>query len=134
MNNLLRRNKTLNLLGTAFLIVSLSACTDGGIESQIAERFPIEVEGCLCRHLDFEEDSFKGTSYQEMIDSCNQTIREGHPSLPEDIHSAPPIDSLRCSEIVTDWQKEVAAHNQEEQVNKVHFKEFLQPNSTDSED
>lgn len=112
-------------LGTVTgLCVYLAACSESDAIGDLKSKYPIEIESCVCRYLAFEADSYSGMPYDEMLLQCNETTRNGHPSLPSNIVSNPSLDSLRCPESVEDWQETVAEELAQQASNRRNFEEL----------
>ncbi|MYD42765.1 MAG: hypothetical protein F4W90_02610 [Gammaproteobacteria bacterium] len=95
--------------------------------SGLESKYAIEVEGCICRYLAFEADGYTRVTYKEMLDHCNVTIRNGHPSLPANIVSEPNVTTLRCTEDVEDWNAVVAEALAQQASNRRNFQDFAKP-------
>ena len=122
--------------GVAFLtpwvlVLFVSGCDHIDIKQQVIERYPTEVESCVCRHLNFGVDNERFQPYNTMVDTCNKTVKAGHPSLPEDIHSAPELESLRCTDDVKDWLVEKTEYAKQQSSNRSNLTELLQESETD---
>ena len=60
-----------------------------------------------------------------MVSQCNETIRTGHPSLPDSTESNPELDDLRCTADVDDWRGEMKIFEAQQESNRQNLKEFL---------
>lgn len=116
------------LSGWLIAAACLSGCSEDAIVAELEAKFPIEVEGCVCRFLAFEADGYTGVKYAEMLEHCNVTIRNGHPSLSPTITSEPEIASLRCTEDVEDWTEEVEEALAQQASNR---RNYAKPNDTE---
>lgn len=105
----------------------VSSCGKESAIKNLAEKYPIEIESCVCRQLAFEADSYSRINYDEMVQQCNSTIRGGHPSLPSDIKSEPTIESLRCSEVAKDWREVVEEDLAQQASNRKNYQELMRP-------
>ena len=105
--------------------IYLVSCSENDTIGDLESKYPIEIESCVCRFLAFEADSYSGIQYDEMLSQCNQTTRNGHPSLPHDIESNPTLESLRCGEAVEDWQETVAEERAQQASNRRNYEELI---------
>ena len=106
------------------LTLFLSACGNDDAIGDLESKYPIEIESCVCRYLAFESDSYSGIQYDEMLTQCNETTRSGHPSLPADTVSNPPLDSLRCAEAVEDWKETISDERAQQASNRRIYEEL----------
>ena len=81
----------------------------------------------------FESDSYSGIEYKEMVVNCNETIRSGHPGLPQSIESEPVLDELRCEEAVDDWQETKLEEAAQQESNRRAYRELTAPASTEDD-
>ena len=109
---------------TGLLIVAITGCNNEGIYEELQANYPREVEGCICRHLYFESESFSGTDYSQMVTTCNQTVRLGHPSLPKDLESNPELADLRCPEDVDYWLETKREEEAQQAANRRGYAEL----------
>ena len=114
---------------TLLVLVATTACDESNTIGDLEEKYPIEIESCVCRYLAFEADSYSRLPYDEMVRNCNNTIRSGHPSLPPDITSTPTENSLRCTEAVEDWREKIAEERAQQASNRRNYVELSRTNT-----
>lgn len=103
----------------------LFACSPKESPEQAETSFARNVESCICRYLDVEEDNYSGLTYEFFIDDCNEIVHESNPArYPETLHSAPEISDLRCQEYVQPWLDEVEESQNLQDNNRKLFDEL----------
>ncbi len=107
------------------LILVLFGCSNHTSDDRARATFDRNVESCICRHLDFEEDHYSGLTYEQFVEDCNDTVLSSNPSrYPESFNSEPSLDELRCQELVQPWLDEVAAAKALQENNRKLFEEL----------
>lgn len=105
----------------------LFACSPKENSDQAATSFARNVESCICRYLDAEEDNYSGLTYEFFIEDCNEIVHESNPDrYPETLRSEPEISDLRCQEYVQPWLDEVAESENLQDNNRRLFEELTE--------
>lgn len=94
-----------------FLVVFVPitfGCSPQETAQQAERSFAQNVESCICRYLDIEEDHYSGFTYEYFIDDCNEIVHDSNPSrYSETLRAEPGLSELRCQEYVKPWLEEV---------------------------
>ncbi len=112
-------------------LLVLFGCTkhEGGDRARVT--FDRNVESCICRYMDIEEDNYSGLTYEQFVEDCNQTVLNSNPvRYPDSFNSIPDISELRCQELVQPWLDEVEAAQALQENNRNLFEEILGKEST----
>ena len=108
-----------------FLAFSLTACTNGDPLGNSVETYARNVESCICRFLEVEEDNYSGLTYADFVKDCNLTVHNSNPARYEaSLQSSPKIEDLRCPEDVEAWREEVAKVQSLRENNRKFFEEM----------
>lgn len=109
------------------VIPILFACSPKESAEQAETSFARNVESCICRYLDVEEDNYSGLTYEFFIDDCNEIVLESNPDrYLETLRSEPEISELRCQEYVQPWLDEVAESQNLQDNNRKLFDELTE--------
>lgn len=107
------------------LTILLAGCANHQSDEQARVTFDRNVESCICRYLDLEEDNYSGLTYEQFVDDCNETVLTSNPNrYPDSFRSDPEISELRCQENVQPWLDEVAKAKALQENNRRLFDEF----------
>lgn len=94
------------LLGMATI---MSNCSRPPSEEQTSQTYQRNVESCICRYLDLEDDFYSGLTYDDFVSDCNDTVRQASPDgYDSKLTAEPKIDEIRCQDKVDSWSKVVA--------------------------
>ena len=91
------------------------------------------LKGCVCRHLEWETDSYSRLPYEDMVQICNETVLSSNPNrYPKELNSRPKLVDLRCQEDVEPWLEAVEENRVLEESNRRLFEEVKQQIDQDS--
>lgn len=117
------------------MIPILFACSPKESTEQAETSFARNVESCICRYLDVEEDNYSGLTYDFFIEDCNEIVHESNPDrYPETLRSDPEISELRCPEYVQPWLDEVAESENLQDNNRRLFDELTDEDPTEAQE
>ena len=117
------------------MIPILFACSPKESTDQAETSFARNVESCICRYLDVEEDNYSGLTYEFFIEDCNEIVHESNPErYPETLRSEPEISDLRCPEYVQPWLDEVAESENLQDNNRRLFEELTDEDPAEAQE
>lgn len=115
------------------LTAMLCGCSDETEAERSKEDFDRNVESCVCRHLEWETDSYSRLPYEDMVQICNETVLSSNPNrYPKELNSRPKLVDLRCQEDVEPWLEAVEENRVLEESNRRLFEEVKQQIDQDS--
>ena len=88
----------------AVAVPVLAACMPQESDQERRRAYAWNVEGCLCRALEYEVDYEGRSPWPRLVERCNETVRAANVvRYPADAHFAPAINTLRCDREVAEW-------------------------------
>ncbi len=107
------------------IAVFASGCGPDNTSKRAEADFDRNVESCICRYMQIEENNYSGLTYEYFVEDCNETVMQSNPTrYPDSFLFEPEITELRCQEDVEPWEREVEEWEGLRENNQRFFEEF----------